>query len=354
MKHWLLLGLLLVFALLSILTLSSIAPTLAPRQLIFFVLGFLVFLILTAVPFRRFQELSVPLYVILNLLLILTLAIGSVTKGSTRWIDVWGLFAIQPSQLAIPITALYLSTIFKNGPLIQLKKLLHFLVIIAVPAFLIFIEPDLGTTIVFLISVGSILLFSKTNPTHLTILGVIGIISIIIAWNFLLAPYQKSRITSFISPQDTQGAGYNARQSLIAVGSGQLTGRGLGQGIQSHLRFLPERQTDFVFASFAEEFGFIGSTLVLSLYLALLILTIQIGDKTDDWAQKVFCYVTAIMVLIQMGVNVGMNVGMLPITGITLPFFSYGGSSVISLLATYGIVNSIYVQQKQKVTLHLS
>lgn len=354
MKQWLLPGILILFALLSVLTLSSIAPSLAPRQLVFFLLGFFSFTVLATIPFKRLQELSDPVYVGMVLLLILTLAIGTVTKGSTRWIDVGGLFAIQPSQLAIPTTALYLLTVFKEDSLLKLKNLLNFLAIIAAPASMIFIEPDLGTTIVFMLSISAILLFSKTNKTHLSMLAILGIITVIFSWLFLLAPYQKARITSFVSTQDTQGAGYNARQSLIAVGSGQLSGRGLGQGIQSHLRFLPERQTDFVFASFAEEFGFIGSILVVSLYAALIILTIQTGDATSDWAQKVFCYVTAVMIMIQTGVNIGMNVGLLPITGITLPFFSYGGSSVITLLATYGVVYNIQMQQKKKVTLHLS
>ena len=225
--------------------------------------------------------------------------------------------------------------------------------ITAVPAVLILVEPDLGTTIVYLLSIFVILFLEKTKKTHMALLVAAGMITITIAWFFVLEPYQKSRITSFISPTDSQGSGYNARQSLIAVGSGQTLGRGLGQGVQSHLRFLPERQTDFIFASFAEEFGFFGSSIVILLYTALIATTLTIGRNANSRAEQLFCYVTATMTLFQTGVNIGMNTGLMPITGITLPFFSYGGSSIITLLTMHGIVQSVHNTQKQKVTLHL-
>lgn len=343
----------LLLSLLSILTLSSIFPELAPRQLIFFILGFLIFFAASQTSFRRFEELSLLGYLLTISLLLLTLFLGTVTKGSTRWIDIGGIFAIQSSQLAIPATALFLIEYFKNKPLTQLKNLFLFLITVAMPGILILIEPDLGTTIVYLLSIATILFFSKTKLLHMLPLIAGGLVTICIAWMFVLHPYQKSRITSFINPSDSQGTSYNARQSVIAVGSGQVIGRGLGQGIQSHLRFLPERQTDFVFASFAEEFGFIGSALILLLYTLLVITTLNTAQNSYVMGEKLFCFVTAIMITIQVGVNIGMNIGILPITGITLPFLSYGGSSILTLLGMFGIVQSIRINQKQKVTLHL-
>lgn len=353
MRLWIIPTVILILGLLSILTLSSISPTLAPKQLIFFMLGFTLFFLISKISFKRFEELSFFGYIGVIGLLLLTLVIGNVTKGSTRWIDVGGVFAIQGSQLAIPAVTLFLVTYFKKRPLTHLYNLILFLIFTAIPGILILIEPDLGTTIVYLLSVSIVLFFSKTKVLHMLPLIAGGIVTVIIAWLFILQPYQKDRITSFISPHDIQGTGYNARQSLIAVGSGQLTGRGLGQGIQSHLRFLPERQTDFIFASYAEEFGFIGSVLLIALYTTLILTTIDTANSAEVTTEELFCFVTALMTILQTGVNIGMNIGLLPITGITLPFMSYGGSSILTLLGMFGVVQSIRVNQKQKVTLHL-
>ncbi|NCO12001.1 MAG: hypothetical protein COZ34_00155 [Candidatus Pacebacteria bacterium CG_4_10_14_3_um_filter_34_15] len=354
MKYWLVPLVILILCLLSILTLSSIAPTLAPKQLIFFMVGFGIFFLISRIPFRRLLKLSSIFYIVNIALLVTVLILAPITRGTSRWIDVGGLFAIQPSQLAIPTTSLFLINLFKNKSLTNIKNLFLFLFYTAIPGLLILIEPDLGTTVVYLVSVAVIIFLSKTKIRHLVPLIFLGIVGIIFSWNFVFQPYQKSRITSFISPTDNQGTSYNAQQSLIAAGSGKLTGKGLGQGIQSHLRFLPERQTDFVFASFAEEFGFIGSALLIFLYFVLVNTTISAAEKAHETTEKYFCYAVAIMTTFQIGVNIGMNIGILPITGITLPFISYGGSSILSLISMFGIIQSIRINQKQKVSLHLS
>jgi rod shape determining protein RodA len=354
MKLWLIPSTILILGLLSILTLMSIAPALAPRQLVFFMVGALIFFLVSKIQFKRLLKLGPTLYISTLILLVVVLVLAPITRGTSRWIDVGGIFAIQPSQLAIPTITIFLLEFFKKKPLTKLKNLLSFLLAVAIPGFLILIEPDLGTTIIYFLSLSIIIFLSKTKLKYTIPLIILGILGVILAWSFALQPYQKARVTSFISPSDTQGASYNARQSLIAVGSGKFLGKGLGQGIQSHLRFLPERQTDFIFASFAEEFGFFGSILLISLYFTLVITLLSIAQKSQTQAEKYFCYVTAIMITIQIGVNIGMNIGLLPITGITLPFMSYGGSSILSLIAMMGITQSILVNQKQKVTLHLS
>ncbi len=354
MKYWLIPLVILILSLLSILTLSSIAPALAPKQLIFFMVGFSVFFLISKIQFRRLLKLGLIFYIINIGLLVAVLLLAPITRGSTRWIDIGGLFTIQPSQLAILATSLFLINFFKKRSLTNIKNLFLFLLYTAIPGVLILIEPDLGTTIVYLISIAVIIFLSRTKFRHIAPLILIGIAGIIFSWYFVFQPYQKSRVTSFISPAEDQDASYNAQQSLIAAGSGKLTGKGLGQGIQSHLRFLPERQTDFVFASFAEEFGFVGSALLISLYFVLITAMISTAEKSHEKTEKYFCYVVAIMTTFQIGVNIGMNIGILPITGITLPFISYGGSSILSLIGMLGIVQSIRIHQKQKVSLHLS
>lgn len=354
MKYWLIPLVILILSLLSILTLSSIAPTLAPKQLIFFMIGFGVFFLVSKIQFKRLLKLSLVFYILNIVLLIAVLILAPITRGTSRWIDIGGFFAIQPSQLAIPATSLFLINFFKDKSLTKIKNLLLFLVYTAIPGLLILIEPDLGTTVVYLTSIAIIIFLSKTKIRHIAPLLFLGIAGIIFSWNFVFEPYQKSRITSFIAPNEDRDASYNAQQSLIAAGSGKLTGKGLGQGIQSHLRFLPERQTDFVFASFAEEFGFIGSSLLIFLYFILVSTTISTAKKSQETTKKYFCYVVAIMTTFQIGVNIGMNIGILPITGITLPFISYGGSSILSLIIMFGIIQSIRIHQKQKVSLHLS
>lgn len=354
MRKWLIPAIILLLALLSVLTLSSIAPSLAVRQMVFFGIGFGLFAAMSTMHIRRLEYLSPMLYAGLCALLLITLALAPLTKGSARWIDIGTLFSIQPSQLAIPVVTLFILYIFHKRSLQKPSNILLFLLILLLPAILIFAAPDLGTTIVFLATTGTLLLFKETPLKYIFALAGVVIAISLIGWFFLLEPYQKSRITSFLdSDGDPRGSGYNARQSLIAAGSGQLFGRGLGQGTQSHLRFLPERQTDFVFASFAEEAGFVGSIVLLGLYASLIYTTLQVGKAAHSSNEQLFCLVVVVFMSFQTTVNIGMNIGLLPITGVTLPFFSYGGSSILVLMTTYGIVQSIHMRQDTKLTLHL-
>lgn len=356
MRSWFLPATLLVFALLSVLTLSSIAPQLAPKQLMFFFIGSIVFLIASKLNFREILRLSPLSYGLTIFLLILVLVIGLSTRGTTRWIDL-GDFRFQPSQLAIPFVGLFLAKIVENRNLKKIKELLLVLFVISVPGGLILIEPDLGTTLVYLTTVGTIIYFKDLNWRHILISVSLGIVIAILSWIFVLEPYQKLRVTSFLASSEQTGitaANYNAHQALIAVGSGQFLGRGLGQGIQSHLRFLPERQTDFIFASLAEEFGFVGSILLVSLYAVLIAFLIFAANNSKKESESLFCYMVASMILIQAGVNIGMNMGLLPITGVTLPLLSYGGSSVLTIMGTLGIIQSIVIRQKKRVIINIT
>ncbi|MCA9368963.1 MAG: rod shape-determining protein RodA [Pseudomonadales bacterium] len=355
MRYWFLPALLILLGLLSVLTLSSIAPALASRQLLFFVVGGVSFITLSRLSWKRILQLSVFGYGITIALLILTLAISLQTRNTARWIDVGGLFALQASQLAIPLVGLYISSLIGKTKYITVKNMVYWAFLIAVPAGLILIEPDLGTTIVYLASLAPLALFLPISGKQILSMLGIGLATVAIAWVFVFQPYQKQRITSFIDPTaDLTGASYNANQSMIAVGSGQFWGRGLGQGVQSHLRFLPERQTDFIFSSIAEEFGFVGSMLVISLYLGLVLFLLHTARTTKEKTVVYFVYVVTAQILLQSFVNMGMNMGLLPITGITLPLLSYGGSSVITVSATLGLLQADIRTQRKELTLHVS
>lgn len=353
MKRWLLPAVMISLALISVLTLKSVAPELATQQTIYFIISFIIFFFVSKIEFEQLARLAWPMYVLVNFLLIVSYLFGTFTNKTGRWIPIFGIFNAQPSQLAIPATIFALLIIKQSFN--NLIGLLKALLIIGLPAILILIEPDLGTTLVYLISTGSIIILSDISWKKVIALVGISVIGITFSWLFIFKPYQKQRITSFInSTQDLQGSSYNARQALIAAGSGRLLGKGLGQGVQSHLRFLPERQTDFIFASLAEEFGFVGGMIVISLYVALISFIVTTGLKTSSLIALRYCMAIATMTAIQAGINISMNIGILPITGLTLPLLSYGGSSILSLSLMFGVVQSIANQTQPRTVLHLS
>lgn len=355
MRVWLLPLLMASLSLLSLLLLKSVAPSLAAAQFIFICLGFILFGIVAQLPFSWYLKWSVPSYVALCILLIIPLMIGKTTRGIAGWIDIGTLFSIQPSQLAIPIVAILISRILVLEDIKKGLVFLKVLILLAIPAALILVEPDLGTTVIYILTLGVVLYHSPVRWQYVAGVIGLGLVAMVIGWMFILRPYQKERITSFMGDSTVlTDANYNAQQALIAVGSGQIIGRGLGQGVQSHLRFLPERQTDFIFASLAEELGFVGSVLVVILYLVLSLFCMYVGLRTADKAGRYFCLAAASMLIFQSGVNIGMNIGLLPITGITLPLLSYGGSSIIATCLILGIVQSINRRLPAKSGFHLT
>ena len=347
---WLIPVICFILACLSLLTLRSIAPELVVRQFVYFLLGSGLFYFLSTYRFKSFHKPAVIAYWLLIFVLLLLLIVGRETRQTVRWIDLFAGFKIQPSQFAVVITSLFLA--FKL-PQIKVDKwpgLLKLIGIIGFPALLIFLQPDLSSSLVFLVSFGVILFLIPIKFKQIVIMGLGFLMVLSILWAVVLRPYQKIRMTSFFSASETQDmdAGYNARQALIAVGSGQFYGRGLGFGIQSHLRFLPERQTDFVFASIAEEWGFVGSFILVSLYFALILVILYFSFKVENLPQQLYLLILVVALFLQVFINIGMNLGLLPITGITLPLISYGGSSVISFLIAFGIAFNIISNQKTR------
>lgn len=285
-------------------------------------------------------------YILGNVFLLLSY-FGPSVRGATRWIML-GSAQLQPSELSKPLFLLAFSYFLAKYSPRKLQYIPMHVILICIPFILVFRQPDLGSGIVYGTFWLSMMLAAGL-PVAIIVIGLIGGSFAFPALWMSLLPYQRQRISTFINPAlDPGGAGYNALQAMIAVGSGQLFGRGLGRGTQSHLRFLPEHHTDFIFATLIEEFGLLGGILLLSFY-GLLLTRIIMPLMGTVKHTGVFIYSIGLfsMLLSQIFINVAMNMGLVPITGITLPFVSYGGSSILSLSIAFGL---LWALSKDKVT----
>lgn len=321
----------------GILVIFSSSKELALQQLIYTIVGFILFLFLSQIDLDSLTRVIKPLYILSIVLLLIVLVVGMETRGSVRWIPL-GFFNIQPSEFAKPALILLLSAFWiKNDPTwINMFKSLFWTLPIVL---LIFKQPDLGSFLTLMAIWVGMLFAARVSIQKMIVLLVIALLLIPSGWLFL-HDYQKQRITGFLSPEaDPLGQGYNVIQSTIAVGSGQLIGRGLGRGTQSRLQFLPEFRTDFIFASIAEELGFVGSAIILSLYLYLFTTCLRVANQSDDRFYYMLVIGVFSMLIFQTLVNIGMNIGILPITGITLPLISYGGSSLIVTFICLGLIS---------------
>ncbi|MBP7774378.1 FtsW/RodA/SpoVE family cell cycle protein [Candidatus Woesebacteria bacterium] len=351
MRSWILPAVYVFLGIVSCITLSSVAPTLAQKQLQAFVLGGVLIAALSQLPFSLFLRLRWPLYILNILLLVLPLFVFASTRNTHRWIDIGGL-TYQPSQTAGLLALGVILITLTSAREITMGTISKILLLAAIPIGLVFAAPDLGSAVLVAVTLLSPLFFVSLKWTRIVPFIVLGLLGVVIAWFFFLAPYQRERLLVFIGGEKTEN--YNAHQALIAVGSGELLGRGIGKGVQSHLRFLPERQTDFIFASFAEEFGFIGCSVLIGTYLILIIFLWYISAYVHTLAGKLWMLSTAVLFLVQVSINIHMNLGLLPITGVTLPFMSYGGSSIVALSLLLGINQQLVLTSEKKVTLHIT
>lgn len=315
------------------------SPMLAIQQGVFVLIGIIFYFILRSFDYRLLIGVIKPGYIFVIILLVFTFILGLETRGSIRWIPI-GPFNLQPSELAKPVLILILANFWsKNIP--NWKNILKSFGILVPFAILIFRQPDLGTTLTVVFIWVSLLVAANISLFKILLLSLLGIITTPLVW-LGLQDYQKQRIFSFLSPtQDPQGIGFHVIQSMIAVGSGQLLGRGLGRGTQSRLQFLPEFRTDFIFAFIAEELGFLGSTIVILLYSIIFIMLFKLLNRVGDRFSELIIIGVMAMMFFQICVNIGMNIGLLPITGITLPLLSYGGSSIITTFLSLGLVASV-------------
>ena len=282
-------------------------------------------------------------YAISIALLVLLLVATHAVQGAKSWFDL-GFFSLQPAD---PIKIIFIALMAKyfSRRHMEIGDFRHIIVSGAYAAgliLLILVEPDLGTAVIFSIIWFGMILVSGISKKHLAIIVTVAAVAAAGLWVFALRDYQRDRIVSFLNPAaDIHGTGYNAYQATVAVGSGEITGKGIGYGTQSKLRFLPEYETDFIFASYAEEWGFIGVSLVLVLYGLLLARLLAIARRSATNFDALFTIGVALLFLSHMFINAGLNLGLLPVTGTTIPFMSYGGSHSIVEFAALGIVASL-------------
>ncbi len=347
MKRWTPIFIYIVLAFISLLTLSSISPDLFLKQLIFFIIGILVVFLVYKF-FDIFVYFSIFLYTFFIFLLIYLIFFGSKTRGVVGWFDLY-YFKFQPSQFLPPILLFVFYKIFNTKTQKNIYFFLKIIFIILLPSLLVFIEPDLGSTLLLIVLGFSFLFTIGFNKYYYLSIITIGASFLLISSQFL-RPYQKQRILNFINTvAGNSNLDYNTRQALIAVGSGKFYGRGLGFGVQSHLKFLPERQTDFIFASFSEEWGFLGSTILIILYAILILYLLFYSINCKFKLDSSILFSIAVLLFTQIFINIGMNIGLMPITGITLPFFSYGGSSIVSVSMLIGIaLHILHIKRFEK------
>ncbi|HKP92054.1 MAG TPA: rod shape-determining protein RodA [Thermoleophilaceae bacterium] len=325
------------------------------RQIVYGIVGLLLMLVLSRFDYSRLRELKLGIYGAMIGLILLTLALGTATRGSKRWIDL-PFFKLQSSELGKVLLIVALS-----GFVVDRMRRLHdkettsrILLLAILPAMLVVIQPDLGSGMVYMAIACAVLFVAGTKWTHFLVIG--SVTAAIVMTVLVAAPavgvhplkqYQVDRLTAFVNPtDDPRRQGYQLRQSQVAIGSGQKTGRGPDNATQTKLDFLPEHHTDFVFSVVGEEFGFVGAAFVLSLYALLIWRALRILTMAKNLYGALIAGGVAAMLMFQIFVNVGMTIGIMPITGVPLPLFSYGGSSVIVTFLAVGLLQSVHVQAR--------
>ncbi len=331
-KNWLPVAIsLLILLSLNLLAISSVAPQLLNKQLISWIVGIILFFLGRQFTVSQLAPVKWHIFILSCLLLLLPIFFGDSTRGSQRWLNL-GFISFQPSEIVKPGLMLFLA----NSQTL-ISQLLHFL-----PVLIISLQPDLGSSISVLFLISPLLIhYQKLLKISLISLLILSLASPLI-WNKVLLPYQQKRIITFLRPEyDPLGQGYHVIQSKIAIGSGGIFGKGYKKGSQGRLLFLPEKHTDFIFAAITEELGLVGAGLILFAYFLLLKTLLKKAFSQTNLAQQLFTLGITIQIWLQAFINIGMNLGLLPVTGIPLPFVSVGGSSVISLLFSLGIIYSL-------------
>jgi rod shape determining protein RodA len=344
---WVLVGALVPILAAGLITMASFSGDMAyaSKQLIWIGVAFATFFLLSGLDAQVFKKTQTLVWLFafgLGLLLIVFL-VGHTAKGATSWLSFGG-FSLQPADpmklILILVLAKYLSR--RHIEIANIKHIFISGAYVLVPFMLVFLQPDLGSALILGAIWLGLMLVSGISKKHLGSLVAIALVIFGIAWAFVLKPYQKARIENFINPmQDIRKTGYNVYQSVIAVGSGQLIGKGVGYGTQSRLNFLPEYKTDFIFAAFAEEWGLLGCLILLACFGIVLWRILKIGLLGSSNFEILCALGVAIFFMSHIIINVGMNIGIMPVTGIALPFMSYGGSHLITEFACLGILMSM-------------
>ncbi len=315
------------------------------KQIIWVAVSFAVFFICSFIDFRFLKrtDVLVSIFLFASFILFLLFILGHVSNGAKSWFN-FSYFSFQPVDMMKLVLVLILAKYFSRRH-VEIGDIKHIFIsgfYAFIPLVLVLLQPDFGSAMIIGFIWLGMVLVSGIRKTHLFLVFAGGVLVFLSLWFFVFAPYQKARIVNFINPlADMHGTGYNALQSTIAVGSGQIFGKGLGFGTQSRLKFLPEAQTDFVFAAFAEEWGLVGSLLILLLYALVIWRILYNTTLGSSNFEILFGMGIAIFFMSQIFINVGMNIGIMPITGIPLPFMSYGGSHLLTEFAGLGILMSM-------------
>lgn len=325
---------------------ENVFSSIFSKQFLYVVLGFGVFFMTATTESTLWKKYSTPLFLGSLFLLVVVLLVGKTIRGTVGWVEV-GPFHFQPVELVKVLLIVFLASFIsqKRLYLSEVVRLVVSFVLTLLVIGLVLFQPDLGSAMILLSVWCGMIFLSGIRKRYVVMLAFSGLVVAMLAWSFL-APYQQERILTVIDPmRDAKGSGYNVVQSMVAVGSGGIVGKGIGQGTQSQLNFLPEKHTDFIFSATAESLGFVGVSFILVVYGVFLSRIVLLGARVqDNFGFLVVCGVF-IMLSVQIVINVGMNLGIMPVTGIPLPFLSYGGSSMLSVFFACGLLVSVFRSQ---------
>ena len=352
---WTLLGIVVVICLLGILNIYSasaayklMATPYYIKQLNWMVFGLIIMLLICSVDYHIFEDFAYWVYGFIVLLLLAVMLVGKKSLGATRWLDL-GLFTMQPSELMKIGIILTFARFFNNYHAVgglTVKDMLFPIGLLSLPALMIMKQPDLGTATLVVLIAFSMAFFVGFRWSALVTFLLVTVPLAWLTWTVYMKPYQKSRVLDFLDPERSRlGSGYHIIQSKIAVGSGGLWGKGFVQGTQSQLSFLPEQHTDFAFSVYAEEWGFAGTFILIVLYISLVLWGLNIARRCNDRLGALLAVGVTAMLFWHTVINIGMVIGLFPVVGVPLPFFSYGGTSMITSMVGVGILQNISMRK---------
>jgi rod shape determining protein RodA len=328
----------------------------ADRQMARFAVGLAIMVMIAVTDIRVWMRMSYAVYIVGVVLLVAVELVGRIGMGAQRWLDL-GILHIQPSEIMKIALMLTLARYFHGlsyDDIGRIRWLVLPLAIVLVPVGLVIKQPDLGTAMLLLASSGAVFFFTGVRAWKFLLVIAGGGAALPIAWNFL-HDYQKRRVLTFMNPeQDPLGSGYHILQSKIALGSGGFSGKGFLQGTQSHLSFLPEKQTDFIFTMFAEEHGMIGALVLISLYILLIAYGYAIALRSRSQYGRLLAGGLTTMLFLYVFINIAMVSGLVPVVGVPLPLFSYGGTAMMTLLVGIGLLVNVYVHRDVEIPRHMS
>ncbi|PCI40952.1 MAG: rod shape-determining protein RodA [Rhodospirillaceae bacterium] len=354
--HWLFVVLLILTACIGFAMLYSAGggnlDPWASRQMVRFGVGLIGMVVVALTDLRLWLRYAYAFYFIMLAMLVAVEVAGFVGMGAQRWIS-FGLFNVQPSEFMKAALVVALARYFHGGSLEDVGRpmfLVPPILMVAAPAFLILRQPDLGTTLMIVMASLAMFFVAGVHMWKFVTLGILGLVSAPVAWFTLLREYQKQRILTFINPEsDTLGSGYHIIQSKIALGSGGMFGKGFMQGTQSHLNFLPEKQTDFIFTMLAEELGLVGGLVLIALYTLLLVYGLSISLSSRNHFGRLVGIGVTMTFFLYVFINIAMVMGLIPVVGVPLPLVSYGGTAMLTILFGFGLLLCVHIHRDQTI-----